>query len=265
MNYHNSKVTLELGEMVDSGVKVWDFDYPSYYKGEEKTAFEQLVIDHYRFRQIGMETPGRWLHSFRTRIREIMPYYIQLYKSVELMMNVDDPFKAYDLTETFTKETSDSSVISGESSTEDSSTSETSGQTSQTGSNSTEGTSNKSGSNASERKFSNTPQGSISNIEDYMTEATKESGTTGEDISTAESGSSSAEGTSSENGTTSGQSSSTTSGTSENTGKETYTLKRFGNIGVQPLGQEIEAYRKALINVDLMVINELKDLFLKVY
>ena len=39
--YSNSKVTVELRDVVESGVKVWDFDYPSYYEGEAKTAFEK--------------------------------------------------------------------------------------------------------------------------------------------------------------------------------------------------------------------------------
>ena len=79
LNYYNTGVTVELGELVDAGFKLFDFDYPSYYQGEQKTAFEQKVIDRYRFRQIGQETPGRFKHLFRTRLREIMPYYIQLY------------------------------------------------------------------------------------------------------------------------------------------------------------------------------------------
>lgn len=225
LNYYNSKVTIELGELVESGVKVWDFEYPSYYNGEEKKAFEQLVLDHYRFRQIGQETPGRFLHGFRTRILEIMPYYIELYKSVELMATVEDPFKAYDLTETFTKRTTNSSdnTFSSESS----------------------GSSNESGSNSLKHRFSRTPQGAIDLIDDYMTEASLDDGDNSKDITTSDTGSS--------------------SGTSESEGSETYELRRFGNIGVQPLGQEIEYYRKALINVDMMVIDELKDLFLKVY
>ena len=49
----NTKITVELRELIESGVKLWDFDYPSYYEGDEKLAFEQKVIDHYYFRQIG--------------------------------------------------------------------------------------------------------------------------------------------------------------------------------------------------------------------
>lgn len=217
LNYHNTKVTLELREIVESGVDIWDFDYPSYYKGDDKKAFEKKVIDHYYFRQIGQETVGRFLHYFRAKMREIMPLYIQRYESVELFKSIPDPLQSYDLTETYTRETSSS------------------------GSTSSSGTSSEDTSNNRERRFSDTPMGSINNIETYMSEAEKEN------QSATNTGSSSAETESSD------------------TGMESYTLKRVGNIGVQPLGQELEVLRKSFINVDMEVIDELKDLFLKVY
>lgn len=189
INYDNSGVTIELRELIAGGIDIWDFDYPSYYEGDAKKEFEQKVIDHYFFRQIGQETPGRWLHYFRTRIREIMPYYIQRYKSVDLLMDAGDPLESYNLTETLKEESSSQS--------------------------------------GSENRFSSTPQGSIENIDDYMTEASKTN--------------------------------------ADGSGNREYTLHRHGNIGVQPLGQEINVYRSALINVDLEVIEELKDLFLMVY
>lgn len=224
LNWYNTGVTVELRELVNSGINIWDFDYPSYYKDEEKKEFEQKVIDHFYFRQIGQETPGRWLHYFRTRIREIMPYYLQRYKSVEIMMS-QDPLEIYNLKEEYTEETTGTGKVSG------SSTGESSSENTSTGD--------------STKKFSNTPQGEIANIEKFMTEATKE------DITDTETATSSASGTSEQS--------------SEDTGSKTYTMTRKGNIGVQPLGQEINVYRSALINVDLEIINELNDLFLAVY
>ena len=217
LNYHNTKVTVELREIVESGVDIWDFDYPSFYKGDEKKAFEKKVIDHYYFRQIGQETVGRFLHYFRAKMREIMPLYIQRYESVELFKSIPDPLQSYDLTETYTRETSSS------------------------GSTSSSGTSSEDTSNNRERRFSDTPMGSIGNIDTYMSEAEKEN------QSATNTGSSSAETESSD------------------TGSESYTLKRVGNIGVQPLGQELDVLRKSFINVDMEVIDEIKDLFLKVY
>lgn len=219
-NYDNTGVTVELGEIVASGVNIWDFEYPVpaetvHYNGKSakvpfnKKAFEQKILDHYRFRQIGQETVGRWLHYFRTRIREIMPYYVQLYEFEAKWFNVDDPLESYNLVETFKGDSHGSGAV------------KTHGHTENTGN----------------EKFSDTPQGSISNIDSYMTTATKTANNVNDNSNTD----------------------------TTNTGSTSHTLTRRGNIGVQPLGGEVQNIRDAFINIDLMVINELKDLFIQVY
>lgn len=208
-----TKRTLELRELVESGCNIWDFDYPSYYSGEAKKAFEQKVIDHFYFRQIGQETPGRWLHYFRTRMREIMPYYLQMYRSVELMEAQEDPFEAYHLVETYTEKQSNTAKA----------------ETTSDGTNTSDST----------NKFSDTPQGTIENLETHLTNATLNN----------------------ETNTATGSSTANT----ENEGEVTHTLIRKGNIGVQPLGKEVKALRESFVNVDQMIINELNDLFLMVY
>lgn len=220
LTWSNTGVTVELGAVVDSGVDIWNFDYPVpaetvSYNGKtakvpfNKQAFEQKILDHYRFRQIGQETVGRWLHYFRTRIREIMPYYVQLYEFEAKWFNVDDPLESYNLVETFEQNSSGSSTQS------------------------TSGSSENSGLS----KFSDTPQGSVDNLDSYLTTATQTTGSTSD----------------------------STESTGENTGNTSHTLTRRGNIGVQPLGGEVQNIRDAFINIDLMVINELKDLFIQVY
>ena len=104
-----SKLTLELREVLAGGVDIWAFDYPSYYKDAQKLEFEQKVIDHYYFRQIGQETVGRFLHMFRAKVKEIMPYYIDMYKSVEIMHGLENPFDNVDMMETFEQATTDAS------------------------------------------------------------------------------------------------------------------------------------------------------------
>lgn len=218
--YDNTGVTVELGDIVASGVNIWDFDYPVprskiQYNGKEclvdfdKAAFEQKVIDHYRFRQIGQETVGRFLHYFRTKVREIMPYYVQLYEFDAKFRNIEDPLESYNLVETFQQATSGTGRSSG------SSSSETTGV----------------------NILSDTPQGSIVNIDTYMSSAGKTTGT----------GSGSSE------------------QDHETAGETSHTLTRKGNIGVQPLGGEVENIRKAFINIDMQIIEELGDLFLKIY
>ena len=252
LNYDNTGVTVELGDIVASGVNIWDFEYPTpaqtvTYNGKtakvpfDKEAFQQKIIDHYRFRQIGQETVGRWLHYFRTRIREIMPYYVQLYEFEAKWFNVDDPLESYNLSETFEQETTGTGKFTGTTtdSSESSTSSESSGERTLTGNNT--------------KRFSNTPQGSISNLDTYMTEATVDNGTNTETSSDSSSGTASATG------------SGTSEQSSEDSGTVKHTLVRRGNIGVQPLGTEVNNIRDAFINIDMMVINELKDLFLQVY
>lgn len=251
---NNSKVTLELRELVENGVNIWAFEYPSFYTGEAKKALEQKVIDHYYFRQIGQETPGRFLHYFKTRVREIMPYYIARWKSVELMESVGDPFQAYDLTETYTEERWNKS--SGN--TTDTSSSESSMTGNQTSNDSR--SESKNGTSELTHKELDTPQGNIANLNDgYLTKATIDAGGTTDESSVSSESSQ----TSSSTGTTSGSGQS--EHLTEDEGGVRHMLTRKGNIGVQPLGQEINAYRSALINVDLEFIEALNDLFLLVY
>lgn len=258
--WNNTGVTVELGEIVESGVNIWDFDYPVpaqtvNYNGKtatvpfNKEAFQQKIIDHYRFRQIGQETVGRWLHYFRTRIREIMPYYIQLYEFEAKWFNIEDPLESYNLTETFEQETSGSGEVKGK----------ISGTSSGSNSENTKNNTTTSGGVEGEKvtKFSDTPQGSISNLDNYLTTATRETENTDTNSITQATGE--------VTGTTTNTSVDSTEQTSTDNGTTSHTLTRRGNIGVQPLGSEVQNIRDAFINIDLMVINELKDLFLQVY
>lgn len=236
MFYDNTGVTVELGDIVDNGVDLWAFDYPVprstiVYNGKtctvdfDKASFEQKVIDHYRFRQIGFETVGRFLHYFRTRIREIMPYYVQLYEFDAKFRNIDDPLESYNLVETFNEMRTGAGRVAG------STTTESSGNTN--------------GETNNVHKMSDTPQGSVDNLDHYLTEATVDNGDNS--VTTSENASGSSE------------------QTSEDSGETTSTMTRKGNIGVQPLGGEVQNIRSAFINIDLQIIEELADLFLKIY
>ena len=259
-NWDNTGVTVELGDLLESGVKIFDFDYPAprseiQYNGKtckvdfDRKRLEQKIIDHYRFRQTGQETPAQFKHYQETRMCEIMPYYVQVYEFDAKFRNIEDPLESYNLLETFTQETQDTGKFTGKNNAENTGTS--SGTTTGTSSGETSGNRNKT------IKFSDTPQGSIQNLDNYMTTATQET--------ESETGTSS--GTTSEKVT--GTSSETVAGTAEHstqdTGKTTHTLNRRGNIGVQPLGGEVMNIRSAFINIDLQIINDLNDLFLQVY
>lgn len=227
MNYSTTKVTMELRDVLamtdDFGhpFELFDYDYPSYYEGEEKTAFEQKIIDHYYFHQIGVETPGRFKHNLRTKLREIMPYYIQMYKSVEIMDAVEDPFGNLDVTETYEETVSGTASSDSEGS----------------------GTHSANRTDAATRKRSDTPQGSITNIDQYLTEAETNDGTSNE----------------------TGNTSNSSSMSSESSSTVKHTLTRKGNQGVNTYAHDMIEFRQSFINVDMMIIGELRDLFLLIY
>ena len=300
LNWDNTGVTVELGEIVASGVDIWAFEYPTpapvvEYNGKtatvpfDKSAFEQKIIDHYRFRQIGQETVGRWLHYFRTRIREIMPYYCQLYEFEAKWRNVDDPLESYTLKEEYSREAGNTGKTTGKNSGTNTGTNTGTASGSNTGKTDTtktevtndfhkiNGTTIDEFDQSNERRFSDTPQGEITNLDNYMSEAevkTEESKRNLSDTKTDthELETTDTTGTESSETFTSESSEAFTSESSDNSETNTegseneqYTMTRRGNIGVQPLGTEVKDIRSAFINIDMMVINELKDLFIQVY
>ena len=128
--------TYELGEILATGTPLFDFQYP-YYTKEQKARFEKKFIDHYSTRQIGFGTFGKFKHRLKVKLNIIMDYYIQRYKSVDIMNAIEDPFGNVDIVETF----------------EQSATSKSSG----------------------ENRFLDTPEGEVDNIDDYLTNASKSS------------------------------------------------------------------------------------------
>lgn len=282
MQDSNSRVTAELREILDSGVKLWDFEYPSYYQGDEKAAFEQKVIDHFYFRQIGAETVGRFLHYFRRTVREIMPYYIQRYKSVELMDDPEiRPLENYNMIEEFSGEGSEdetrSGTTGGTSSGKETRTGSTGATTKSTGTSSGTGSKSTTESSKDTSVHSDTPQGQLSMTiaadgsatlayaSDLTQQVTNVSGSESSDASESTTQSSETTGTSSETSETSGTTSGTSSETGAKTSTDTHRLTRRGNIGVTTYAQLLEGYRQTFLNIDMEVINELEICFLGVF
>ena len=228
----NTKVTEELRDLVAAGVNIWDFEYPSYYKGDAKAAFEQKVLDHFWTRQIGQETVGRFLHYFRRTVREIMPYYIQRYESVDLMNDPEiRPLDNYNMIEEYEQETSETGEASNES----------------TGSSSGTGTEKKT------RAESITPDGELNwalNPTNPATISLDYASNVQQEIND-------------NNASETSESSGSTS--SSNQGSSSHKLTRRGNIGVTTYAQLLEGYRQTFVNIDMEIIEELDICFLGVY
>ena len=93
-----AEYTMELREIV-SKVNIFDFDYP-IWKEDYRKEFETKFINHFYFREIGVETVARFKHNLKERLNLIMPYYNKMYYSQSLEQRILDN---YDITETFEK------------------------------------------------------------------------------------------------------------------------------------------------------------------
>lgn len=66
--------------------KVFDFDYP-IFDINYKPVLERKIIEHYYTREICEETVGLWKLRLKAKMNEIMPYYNKLYESELLEFN----------------------------------------------------------------------------------------------------------------------------------------------------------------------------------
>ena len=191
----NSQTTIELRELVESGMCLFDpVDKYPIWDEKHRKELEKKIVDHYYMRQIGFETPGRFKYELNVRMREIMPRYVKIWKTTQYEYN---PIENYNMIEGSTDV------------------------------NDTAGTSKASG----VEKISDTPMSEVSNLDKYLTSANQTN----------------------------------SDGESKTNSKTKHDAFRHGNIGVTSTQQLIEMERKVTIDVDMQIIDDLKDLFLGVY
>ena len=200
------------------------------------------ILDYYKYREIGFETVGRFLDELEISLNEIMPYYNQLFFSADqdynIIYNVDY------------KRTIDRDLSGNTTST---STGETTSNSND--SNTTSTTTNLYNKNVE----SDTPQSQlgITNKQidsvDYANKVTWNKDTTEQS------------GTSTGTATTTADSTASGSGTNKEIESTLETTK--GNFGVVSAQDLIEKYRKLIINIEQMIINDprITELFMLIY
>ena len=253
-----SNYTMEIRQMVDEpliGLFTFDYDFYSDDK-ESKKEFERLFTEYYYFREIGFETPERFKMKLKAKLDLIMPYYRQLAMTEwERVRTVEQMMTSKDLKETTIHE----QKISGQSS----SNATSSNNDTQSGTNGTTSTSSQS-TTQTDNQTSKT-----SSLSDGVSQATLNDGyLTG--VSQTQNNSTnelSLNNTSSQNITSSLNSSSTheTNGNNEQTLTETNIFESKGDVGIQTPAYAITEWRKVLININQMIIDECNDLFMKLY
>lgn len=190
------------------------------------------ILNHYYLDEIGFETPTLFKKMLLTRLNEIMPYYNTLYENqLDKLENILDNVDI--------RETMDRDYTNSNSKTENVTNSTTTG-----------GNSTSSSTSDNKNLFQNTPQGRITqsdiNSQTWATNVTFDHGTIAD------------------TSTTSGTSSSTNATTDTRSGTSTddYIKHITGNNGKKYNVELIDDLRKNLLNIDMMIIDELYDLFM---
>ena len=252
--------------------KIFDFDYP-IFDPEYKKPLETKIIKHFYFNEIGLETYGQFKLFLDARMNEIMPYYNQLYKSEMIKF---DPLTDFDYQvtgdktgtgtknnkfERYNDKTRNSKVNDSDTvTTNETSNQDTTGHV-------------QSDTNTTDTKmdlYHDTPQGSISTLDDssYLTNARKI--TDNNDVGYQGDSTENRSGT---NNTTStrehnitnedaekGHESETGSGEFKNV--DEYAEHHFGKGNGKSFSEMLQDFRKTFLNIDAMIIANLEDLFM---
>jgi hypothetical protein len=232
-----SRYTIELRYLIEGNYDLGLKDYP-IFDDSYREQLNNKIIQHYYFREIGFETEALFKNRLNQKMNEIMPYYNQMYESSKLKI---DPLSTIDLEEVFSRK----SKTTGEG------TSSTSG----TGNNTNNFNSTDTTDYGKLSKFSDIAQAQTTPNEilndKYLTSATVDDG---QDKNT-------------NTGTNTSQTESTTSGTStdkRNLDEDT-TLTRKGNNGTASESELLNMYRETFLNIDMMIIDDLDELFLGIW
>lgn len=207
--YAEKQYTLPLYEFLDENNS---FIYPS--EGEFKTLFpanyheviKAAIIQEFYYRQVGQYIPQKFLRRFHRLLNERQAAWVKLVDSEEIVQP-EYATRNYDMTEERTQH------VESENEGNASSNSQT--------------TTSDTASNGATAWVSDTPDGSVSDIETYMSSANKNQSNTEANGNSA------------------------TDGTSQNTGSSsgdlTENVHRFGNIGVTTFEKIIEGYRNSVV------------------
>lgn len=218
-------------------------DFPIYDETYRKVLCCK-ILKHFYLREIGAETVGIWKMWLTERMNMIMPYYNQLYESATLAFN---PLYDVDLNTTHILKDNgeNSSTIHGE----DNNT-----RTDNLSSLRTDDLKHVDENNQW-NKFSDTPQGALTGVEsgEYLTDARN----------ITDKGNSTDTGTQKLDNT--GTQVNTGTSDSSSNGKysslKEYTEHVQGKRSGVTYSKMLMEYRSAMLNIDQMIVDELKDLF----
>lgn len=220
--------TMTLAEMVNNPLTpIFPSSYPFYTDDEQiRKSFENKFISHYLTREIGFETPFQFKQMLYAKLVVNMDYWKKLYETEMKSKDINFLLNK-DLVEEFTRE------LTGTQNTNDTSTTQ---------------------SNQSENGISSSLTKN-SSVNDGVASAKLQDGY----LTNISSGDTTSTGSSSASG------SARVTGNRDNQERETTRLVSQGNIGVTSTAELLQKWRECIINIDKLIIEECKDLFMQIY
>lgn len=213
--YADKQYTLPLYEFLDennSFIYPFEAEFKTLFPADYNVVIKAAIIQEFYYRQVGQYIPQKFLRRFHRLLNERQAAWIKLVDSEETVQP-EYATRNYDITEERTQHVE--SENEGNASSNSQTTTSDSGNTTATSG----GTS----------WVSDTPDGSVSDIETYMSSANKNQ--------------------TNSTGTSETSGNATTDGSSQNTGSSsgdlTENIHRFGNIGVTTFEKIIEGYRNS--------------------
>ena len=234
--------TIELSTLLkDPSFKLFDFKYDYYIDDEKaKEEFEQKFIDHYLFHEIGCETVYRFKHNLKTRLRETMKIYKERhYTELEVQRQNINFLINKDYTETYKRNVQIENIDERTNTNDMINTNDISTTTTDKGKNTNKTSDLNNGiSSVSLEQGSLTSSSSdeLDNVNVVDGNIKSENKMTIKDLNK-----------------------------SINNNNEDYILVGKGNIGTTSSAKLLQEWRDALINIDLEIIEECRDLFLLLY
>lgn len=270
----------KIDEIVDAAEpKLFDFSYPQVDTVDYSRIHKKIMVEYYT-REIGFETVGLFKLGLKRKLTAIMPYYNQLYETVDIKFN---PLQDVDYTTT----TSATNEGSRSQNTDKTNTETLDVHNARTGSSNDTYTRNDTTKNTGTvknitnsnshgtRKYSNTPQGGLDGVisSNFLTEAevvdniSTDDGTRTDDTQTVVSQNEQVE--------KSFTDTNAETGTRENIAKDNATMqeKFMNDSTVTVVGKQgghtyvsmIKEYRENILNIDQMIVEECADLFMLIW
>lgn len=222
-------------------------DYPIFDE-TYRDLLNKKIVNHYWYSEVGHETIDMFVRQLRTKMHEIMPYYNEMYRTKLIKV---DPLSTMDM------HTRSDTGMTGETTNKSSAHTDTGTTGSTKDETSASSTSMTTTDSKSRAVASETPQVMLNNNGDYATSAQDSVGSTG------------AKGAGTANDLRTGSVKSDTvfdSSTDDMGRTRTDALTEARTHGYSGhVADLIMRWRDSLINIDMMVIDELKPLFMQLW